>query len=68
LNKKVKRIRSDKGGEYVLFNDYYVKEDITHEVTPSYSPESNGVVERKNRTFKEMMNVMFISSNAPNNL
>jgi len=26
LNEKIKRIRSDRGGEYVLFNDYCVKE------------------------------------------
>ena len=29
-------IRSDRGGEYVLFNNYCVKEDIIHEVTPPY--------------------------------
>jgi len=68
LNKKIKRIRSDRGGEYVLFNDYCVKEGIIHEVTSLYSFESNGVAERKNRTLKEMMNVMLISSNAPDNL
>ena len=44
------------------------KEGIIHEVTPPYSPEFNGVVERKNRTLKEMMNSMLISSNAPDNL
>jgi len=58
LNKKIKRIRSDRSSEYVLFN----------EVTPPYSPESNGVAERKNRTLKEMMNAMLISSNASNNI
>jgi len=68
LNNKIKRLISDRGGEYVLFNDYCVKEGIIHEVTPSYSPESNGVAERKNRTLKERMNVMLISYNAPNNL
>ena len=68
LNKKIKRIRSDRGGEYVLFNDFCVKEGIIHEVTPPYSPESNGVAERKNRTLNEMMNVMLISSSAPDNL
>ena len=57
-----------KGGEYVLFNDYCVKEGIIHEVTPPYSLESNGVAERKNRTLKEMMNVMLISYNAPDTL
>ncbi|XP_068492265.1 uncharacterized protein [Phaseolus vulgaris] len=41
---------------------------IIHEVTPPYSSESNGVAERKNRTLKEMMNAMLISSNAPDNL
>ena len=68
LNKKIKRIMSDKGGEYALFNDFCVKEGIIHEVIPPYSLESNGVAERKNRTLKEMMNVMLISSNAPDNL
>ncbi|OMO54671.1 Integrase, catalytic core [Corchorus capsularis] len=68
LNKKIKRVRSDRGGEYVLLNDYCEKEDIIHEVTPPYSPESSGVAERKNRTLKEMMNAMLVSSNAHDNL
>jgi len=68
LNKKIKRARSNKGGEYVLFNEYCIREDIIYEVTPPYSPESNGVVERKNRTLKEMMNVMLISSSSSDNL
>ena len=68
LDKKIKRIILDRGGEYVLFNDYCVKEEIIHEVTPPYSPESNGLAERKNKTPKKMMNVMLISSNALDNL
>jgi len=64
LNKKIKRIRLDRGGEYVLFNEYCVREGIIHEVTPPYSPESNGVVERKNRTLKEIINAMLISFSA----
>ena len=68
MNKKIKRIRSDRGGEYVLFNEYCVREGIIHEVTPLYSPNSNGVAERKNITLKEMMNVILISSSAPDNL
>jgi len=68
LNRKIKRIRSDKGGEYVLFNDYCVKESIIHEVTTPYSSESNGVVKRKNKTLKEKMQVMLISFNASDNL
>ena len=43
LGKKIKRVRSDRGGEYVLYNDFCEKEGIIHEITPPYSPESNGV-------------------------
>ena len=31
-------------------------------------PQSNGVAERKNRTLKEMMNAMLISSGLPQNM
>ena len=68
LDRKIKMIRSDRGGEYIPLNDYCEKERIIHEVTLPYSPESNGVVERKNRTLKEMMNSLLVSASAPNNL
>ena len=65
MDKKIKRVRSDRGGEFILLNDYCEKEDIIREITPSYSPQSNGVAEIKNRTLKEMMNNMLVSSSAP---
>ena len=68
LDRKIKRIRSDRGGEYIPLNDYCEKKEIIHEVTSPYSPELNGVAERKNRTLKEMMNYLLVSSSAPNNL
>ena len=68
LNRKIKRLRSDRGGEYTLFNEFCEKEGIIHEVTPLYSFESNGVAERKNKTLKEMMSALLVSSSAPNNL
>jgi len=68
LNKKIKRVRSNKEGEYVIINYYYEKKGIIHEVTPSYSPKSNEVAERKNRTLKEMVNIMLVSSSTPDNL
>jgi len=49
-------------------NYYYEKKGIIHEVTPFYSPKSNGVAKKKNRTLKEMVNVMLVSSSTPNNL
>ena len=63
LNKKIKRVRSDRGGEYVSpFGELCAKSGIIHECTPPYTPQSNGIAERKNRTLKEMMNAMLISS------
>ena len=51
LNKKIKKVRSDCGGEYVEpFGEFCTRNGIIHEVTPPYSPQSNGVAERKNRT------------------
>ena len=34
-------------------------------MTPPYSPESDGVAKRKNRTPKEMINAMLVSSRVP---
>ena len=63
LNRKIKKVRSDRGGEYVSpFADLCAKSGIIHELTAPYSPQSNGMAERKNRTLKEMMNAMLISS------
>ncbi|CAM8934624.1 unnamed protein product [Rhodiola kirilowii] len=66
LDKKIKRLRSDRGGEYVEpFGALCAQTGIIHEVTPPYSPQSNGIAERKNRTIKEMMNAMLLSSGLP---
>ena len=69
LNKKIKVLRSDKGGEYVApYGEYCAQYGIIHQTTVPYLPPSNGVAERKNRTLKEMMNAMLISSGLPQNL
>ena len=63
LNKRIKVVRSDRGGEYVSpYADFCAKNGIRHEFTSPYSPQSNGIAERKNRTLKEMVNAMIISS------
>ena len=50
LEKKIKRVRSDRGGEYFLseFDSFCAECGIIHERTPPYSPKSNGVAEREN--------------------
>jgi len=44
---------------------FYEDNGIIHKFTVPYSPESNGVSERKNRTLVEMVNCMLISSRLP---
>ena len=60
LEKKIKRLRSDHGGEYFSneFSEFCAVHDIIHERTPPYSPQSNGITERKNRTLTELVNAM----------
>ncbi|KAJ0492733.1 putative RNA-directed DNA polymerase [Helianthus annuus] len=69
LNRKIKVVRSDRGGEYVSpFIDICAKSGIIHELMAPYSPKSNGIAERKNHTLKEMMNAMMISSGVNQNM
>ena len=64
LERKIKRVRSDRGGEYLSndFSEYCAKHGIIHETTTPYSPQSNGVAERKNRTLTDLVNAMLDSS------
>ena len=51
LSRNIKVIRSDRGGEYeALFGEFCSKHGIIHQTTAPYSPQSNGVAERKNCT------------------
>jgi transposase InsO family protein len=64
LERKIKRVRSDRGGEYLSndFGEYCVEHGIIHETTTPYSPQSNGVAERKDRTLTDLVNAMYDSS------
>jgi transposase InsO family protein len=60
LERKIKHLRSDRGGEYfsILFDEFCAEHGIIHERTAPYSPESNGIAERKNRTLTDLVNAM----------
>ncbi|GKD75491.1 zinc finger, CCHC-type containing protein, partial [Tanacetum coccineum] len=60
----IKRFRSDIGGEY-MDTLYFQSVGIIHEMTASYTPQQNGISERKNRVLKEMVNFM-LSYSGPN--
>ena len=57
---KIKKVRSDNGSEFKNTNidDYLDEEGINHEFSAAYTPQQNGVVERKNRTLIEMVRTM----------
>ena len=67
LERKIKIIRSDRGGEYSSnqLAQYCEENGIIHEETAPYSPQSNGVSERKNRTLVDMVKCMLSSSGLP---
>uniref|UniRef100_A0AAG5DHX2 Uncharacterized protein n=1 Tax=Anopheles atroparvus TaxID=41427 RepID=A0AAG5DHX2_ANOAO len=56
FGRKPRIIRSDQGGEYSSkeLRKFYVNEGIKVEYTTAYSPQQNGVSERKNRSLSEM--------------
>nr|GEZ59887.1 retrotransposon protein, putative, Ty1-copia subclass [Tanacetum cinerariifolium] len=60
LEKAIKAIRSDRGGEYISqeFKDYLKACGIVQQLTPSYTPHHNGVSERRNRTLLNMVRSM----------
>lgn len=70
LDKKIKILRSDRGGEYESheFAEFCSSHGIVHQTTAPYTPQQNGVAERKNRTLKNMINSMLITSGAPHSL
>ncbi|GJX82217.1 zinc finger, CCHC-type containing protein [Tanacetum coccineum] len=43
-------------GRKVLFSNNYKDEKIIHETTAPYTPQQNGMAEKKNRSLKEMVN------------
>lgn len=66
----IKTLRTDRGGEFVSheFISFCEENGIQRELTTPYTPEQNGVAERKNRTVVEMARSMLKGKGLPNNL
>ncbi|WRX16232.1 Integrase [Theobroma cacao] len=60
-------IRSDHGGEFKSdeFEKFCNEKGLNHSFSAPRTPQQNGVVERKNRTFKEMARTMLCENNLP---
>src|SRR6187397_2799876 len=57
LGKKIKALRSDRGGEYLSqeLDDHLKEKGILSELTPPGTPQWNEVSERRNRTLLDMV-------------
>ncbi|KAI5348232.1 hypothetical protein L3X38_001119 [Prunus dulcis] len=64
---KVKCVRSDRGGEFTSseFNKLCEDARIQRQFSMAYTPQQNGVVERKNRTVVEMAKAMLHEKELP---
>ena len=60
---QILKLRSDNGGEYVKNNfiNFCTENGIQMQHIVPYTPQQNGLAERKNRTLKEMANSMLQS-------
>ncbi|WVZ55414.1 hypothetical protein U9M48_006074 [Paspalum notatum var. saurae] len=66
---KIKKVRSDNGKEFknTGVEEYLDEEGIKHEFSVPYTPQQNGVVERKNRTLIEAARTMLDEYKTPDN-
>ena len=65
--KKIKILRTDNGTEYETneFKKFCREARIKRETTTVYTPEQNGIVERKNRTIVEAARAMLCDQGLP---
>ena len=67
---RIKTFRTDRGGEFTSneFNSFCDNQGIHRHLTAPYSPQQNGVVERRNRTLMEMTRSIMKAMEVPNYL
>ena len=67
LNKRIKALRSDRGGEYLSyeFDDHLKSCGIVSQLTPPGTPQLNGVSERRNRSLLDMVRSMMSQVELP---
>ena len=68
--KLIQTLRSDNGGEYTstAFQDYCLANGIKREFTPPYTPQRNGVAERRNRSLLNITGCLQLDKQLPGHL
>lgn len=64
---RILALRSENGREYTSneFNTFCEEAGIEHRLTTPYTPQQNGVSERRNRSIMEMVRCMLHEKNLP---
>jgi len=64
---RIKTLTSDRGGEFLygLFADVCEHAGIKRQFTAPFTPQQNGVVERRNRTVMDMARALLKSMKVP---
>ena len=65
--KTIKTLWIDRGGEYcsTAFNEFCKIHGIRKELTAAYTPQQNGLSERKNRTISNMVKSLLVRGRIP---
>ena len=68
--KLIKTLRSDNGTEYTSheFEAFLQKSGIHHQLTITYTPQQNGVSERKNKSVMNMSRCLLFEKDMPKQL
>ena len=61
----IKTLRTDRGTEFTVCDNFLVDHGIKHQMTARYTPQQNGVAERKNRTVMDMVRSMMKAKDMP---
>ncbi|MCI30062.1 retrovirus-related pol polyprotein from transposon tnt 1-94, partial [Trifolium medium] len=63
-------LRTDRGGEFtsIEFNDFCNENGMKRQLTAAYTPQQNGVAERKNRTIMNMVRSILAERNMPKDM
>ena len=66
----IQTLRTDNGGEYTssAFRDYCLQRGIAREFAPPYTPQRNGVAERRNRSLLDITRCLLLDKRLPGHL
>lgn len=68
--KSIQALRTDNGGEFTShdFLEFCSSEGISREPTPPYTPQRNGVAERRNRSLLDITRCLLLDQSLPGHL